>query len=159
MFEAECSLIKPEFQKLLENAVSIVKHIGVSRTRGLGLVNMELIALDSRENIEKEHVFVKKEALTEQNQLHYTIYLKSPVICKSEQGNQAETKDYIAGNKVLGLIAGALGSASYQEMMSKEDVIVTNAYICMDGERCIPGGVALQREIDQSLDEKGVLLL
>lgn len=61
MFEAECSLIKPEFQKLLENAVSIVKHIGVSRTRGLGLVNMELIALDSRENIEKEHVFVKKK--------------------------------------------------------------------------------------------------
>ena len=159
VFEAECSLIKPEFQKLLENAVSIVKHIGVSRTRGLGLVNMELIALDSRENIEKEHVFVKKEALKEQNQLHYTIYLKSPVICKSEQGNQAETKDYIAGNKVLGLIAGALGSASYQEMMSKEDVIVTNAYICMDGERCIPGRISLQKEKDQPYNEKGELML
>ena len=61
MFEAECSLIKPEFQKLLENAVSIVKHIGVSRTRGLGLVNMELIALDVGRILKKSMSLSKKK--------------------------------------------------------------------------------------------------
>ena len=43
VFEAECELKMNEAdRKVVEQAVSLVKHMGVSRTRGLGLVEMKL---------------------------------------------------------------------------------------------------------------------
>lgn len=44
-FEAECNpgkKVDSELLKLLELSVSLVKHMGVSRSRGLGLVEMKL---------------------------------------------------------------------------------------------------------------------
>ena len=54
-----------EISEILKQAVSLVKHIGVSRTRGLGLVEMEL---DEEEQKQAEHVLIKKEKLAEHNQ-------------------------------------------------------------------------------------------
>ena len=78
------------------------------------------------------------------------------MICKSAQGNQADTQDYIAGSKVLGLLVGALGEEKYRESMKQgEGIRVTNAYITNHGKRSIPGRISLQKEKDQSYDENG----
>ena len=42
ILEADCNIINPENFKVLQQAVSLVKHMGVSRSRGLGLVDMRL---------------------------------------------------------------------------------------------------------------------
>lgn len=154
VFEAKCSLNGgSEEKEALKQAVSLVKHMGMSRTRGLGLV--ELVLTDEKEE-HISNVKITKGQLEAHNKLRYQIHLKSSMICKSAQGNQADTQDYIAGSKVLGLLAGALGEAEYRELLDQEDeVIVTNAYITSHGHRCVPGRISLQKEKDQPYDENG----
>ena len=148
ILEADCSIINPENFKVLQQAVSLVKHMGVSRSRGLGLVDMRL---DKISHSERPHVKVNKAQLKEYNKLRYEIHLKSAMICKSAQGNQAVTEDYITGSKVLGVIAELLGSEKYREIMSERDeLIASNAYIAYEGKRCIPGRSSLQKKKDQS---------
>ena len=78
------------------------------------------------------------------------------MICKSAKGNQADTQDYIAGSKILGLIAGLMGEEAYRGMMAQDDeVIVSNAYIMKKNRRCIPGKISLQKEKDQPYDANG----
>lgn len=48
VFEADCGELSGEFDiNVFKEAVSLVKHMGMSRTRGLGLVNMSLQDTDS----------------------------------------------------------------------------------------------------------------
>lgn len=154
IFEADCDIkCHGEEKEILKQAVSLVKHMGMSRTRGLGLVDLKL-SEEKEEAI--SHVKIEKEQLGEHNKLRYQIHLKSAMICKSAQGNQADTQDYIAGSKVLGLLVGALGEEKYRESMKQgEGIRVTNAYITNHGKRSIPGRISLQKEKDQSYDENG----
>lgn len=158
VFEAECEVWdQTENLEVFEQAVSLVKHMGMSRTRGLGLVNLTLEETSST-NI--QYVKIKKEQLSEKNKIIYEIKLKSAMICKSAKGNQADTQDYIAGSKVLGLIAGALGSDKYKELMGQEDeLIVSNAYILNHEQRCVPGRISLQKEKDQPYDKNGEMIV
>ena len=158
VFEADCEVCdQTENLEVFKQAVSLVKHMGMSRTRGLGLVNLTLEETSST-NI--QHVKIKKEQLSEKNKIIYEIKLKSAMICKSAKGNQADTQDYIAGSKVLGLIAGALGSDKYKELMGQEDeLIVSNAYILNHEQRCVPGRISLQKEKDQPYDQNGEMIV
>lgn len=162
-FEAECNWnkgsqkVEKRQEEILKQAVSLVKHIGVSRTRGLGLVEM---SLHEEEQKQAEHVLLEKEKLAEHNKIHYQIDLKSPLICKSSKGNQAQTQDYIAGSKVLGLIAGAMGKEEYQNLLAMDDeIIVSNAYITEKKERGVPARLSWQKEKDQPYDADGNMRL
>ena len=126
-----------------KKAVSIVKHMGVSRTRGLGLVNLTIENEKNEENA--KHVLF--DEVYDNNIISYTIHLKSKMICKSPMGNQGRSEDYIAGSKVLGLIANSLGKDGYSEIANK--IIVSNAYITSDNKRCLPGRASLQKVKDQ----------
>ena len=58
IFEAECELKMNEADcNVVEQAISLVKHMGVSRTRGLGLVEMKL---EDGKKKKAEHVLFKK---------------------------------------------------------------------------------------------------
>ncbi len=146
VFEAECNIKDSSKAEVLGQAISLVKHIGLARTRGLGLVRMEL---EKGDVAQVSHVQVEKSKLYDKNKLSYTITLQSAMICKSAQGNQAETQDYIAGSKVLGIIAGAVGPEGYKQMTSSGELVVSNAYITYDGKRCAVGPFSLQKEKDQ----------
>ena len=154
VLEAECNWNKTvPVPEILEQAVSLVKHMGIARTRGLGLVNMELENTDAES---KERVLFSKEDLYDKNRISYTVYLKSPLVCKSSQGNQAVTQDYIAGSKILGMIAGAMKKEEYQEMMTgTHEVMISNGYIQNEGKRCVPAPISLQKEKDQTYDNNG----
>lgn len=62
IFYAECD-VKEEDSKLLGQAISLVKHMGVSRTRGLGLVSMSLENISSEINRKQEysHVLISEK--------------------------------------------------------------------------------------------------
>lgn len=162
-FEAECNSgknVDAELQKLLELAVSLVKHMGVSRSRGLGLVEMKL---DSTGEMDAKgthkHVLITKEQLKEKNKISYRITLRSTMVCKSPQGNQAQTQDYIAGSKVLGLLAGVFGREAYLDLMENHGIRVSNAYIMNGEKRCMPARLSLQKQKDQSYDDEGKMLI
>lgn len=160
VFEAECA-VKEEDKKNFRNAASLVKHMGVSRTRGLGLVCM---TVDEKSEEKKwrgkrEALLALKEQLGEHNRMEYQIHLNSAMICKSAQGNQAVTQDYIAGSKVLGLLASKMGDERYRNLMKNEGFQVSNAYIMSESKRCIPARISLQKIKDQSYKEDGTITL
>ena len=71
VFEAECGKLSDSFDvNVVKESVSLVKHIGISRTRGLGLVNM---SLQDSECVQKEdnHVQITKQELGENNRIYY----------------------------------------------------------------------------------------
>lgn len=152
-FEAEFNCEK-KYIEFFKTLFSLVKHMGVSRTRGLGLVDIQFVDYN-----EEKHVFVEDYTLSNMNKINYEIKLNSSMICKSPKGNQAVTQDYIAGSKVLGFIAGQMGDAKYQNLIKDKELIVSNAYIMNGEKRCIPGKVSWQKEKDQSYDEKNEMTM
>lgn len=163
VFDAECA-VQEEDKKNFRNAVSLVKHMGVSRTRGLGLISMALDEKDEEKAKEKwkekrKALLALKNQVGEYNRLEYQIHLNSAMMCKSAQGNQAVTQDYIAGSKVLGLLANKMGEKNYRDLMEKEGFQVSNAYIMSEDRRCIPARISLQKIKDQSYEENGTITL
>ena len=163
VFDAECA-VQEEDKKNFRNAVSLVKHMGVSRTRGLGLISMALDEKDEEKAKEKwkekrKALLALKNQVGEHNRLEYQIHLNSAMMCKSAQGNQAVTQDYIAGSKVLGLLANKMGEKNYRDLMEKEGFQVSNAYIMSEDRRCIPARISLQKIKDQSYEENGTITL
>ena len=159
VFEADCGELSSEFDiNVFKESVSLVKHMGMSRTRGLGLVNMSLQDTDSlQKNV--SHVQITKQELEEMNKIYYTIHLKSSMICKSASGNQAVSQNYIAGSKVLGLIASCMDKDEYKNIMDANRIIVSNAYIVNNSYRCVPAKISLQKQKDQSYDNNGKMLV
>ncbi len=159
VFEASCHWNKEvENAACLEKAIRLVKHMGMSRTRGFGLVEMSLEEEDSAfchvsAAVDKWMSGNKNQACEERFKIKYTIKLKSSLICKSPQGNQAVTEDYISGSKVLGLIAGAGSKEEYKKLIDAGEIIVSNAYIMNGKKRCMPAEISLQKEKDQKYDE------
>ncbi len=157
-FQAECNWEKEvSAPEILGQAVSLVKHIGMARTRGLGMVDMVLVDTEQRK---RPHVLFEKKQLGEQNCIRYVIRLKSSLICKSPQGNQTVTEDYIAGSKILGLIAGSMKKDEYRELISgSRELTVSNAYVMNGKKRCTPARISFYKEKDQSYDSEGNMWL
>ncbi len=128
-----------EYSKALEQCCTILKHMGVARTRGLGEVQVTLHDIE-KEQKEKEEEQQKEKVvkLTENaDYLEYCIQLEEPLICKSIQGGEARTLDYIEGSKVLGLVAGQLKKeqGDLLSLLNAGEVFFSNAYPMQDGVR------------------------
>lgn len=160
VFDAECA-VQEEDKENFRNAVSLVKHMGVSRTRGLGLVRMTVDekSEEKKWREKREALIALKNQLGDHNRLEYQIHLNSAMICKSAQGNQAVTQDYIAGSKVLGLLASKMGDERYRDLMKNEGFQVSNAYIMSEARRCIPARISLQKLKEQSYEKDGTITL
>ena len=156
-FEAEFEFkdkVTAEQKEIMKNAIRMVKHMGVARTRGLGLVNMKLLDSENGHKIAFDKTpLIKVPSDAETVQLNYCLELNSPVICKSEQGNQAVTQDYIAGSKVLGMFVEAMGQDTYRQLSEKTTFKISNAYIGEDGVRYVPMSKSLQKVKDQTYEE------
>lgn len=148
-FYADLGCKDNKYDDYIEEAVGMVKHMGLSRTRGLGLVKLEIV--NNHKNNCNHVLFDENDIANikdnDENTLNihipYTIKLKSPVICKTASGNQTVTEDYISGSKVLGIIAGCMGD-TYKNI--KDKIIVSNAYIAHENERYLPARKSLYKE-------------
>lgn len=154
IFEADLTMdenITFAQQKALETSIRMVKHIGCARSRGLGLVNLEM-----KDSGKTDFVLGNKnrefdiQKTNENVLLSYRIELNSPVICKSDQGNQAVTQDFIAGSKVLGMLVGKMGKDVYKKLPDDSILRVSNAYIECNKERTTPLSKSLQKVKDQA---------
>lgn len=72
------------------------------------------------------------------NYIEYTLELVEPLICKSVNGGEAKTQDYIEGSKILGLIAQQMKEKgkSFSELIT-EEMFCSNAYLEQDGIRLL----------------------
>lgn len=133
-----------EYSNVIEDCCSTLTNMGIARTRGLGEVQVSLLpqkvpggkdtsaANDTLANNEKKHA----SYLSGSSRLEYELYLEEPVICKSVNGGEAKTLDYIEGSKLLGLIAQGMDQQEFLRLMEEGELFCSNAYIEQCGKRC-----------------------
>ncbi len=149
---------------LLKKTAGMVRHMGIGRTRGLGLV--KLTVTEAREEGSGHS---REQALVftgDRYRIDYSVRLLAPVLFKSPQGDQARSQRYIEGSKILGLLAERLGPRAYAEMM-RTSVIVSNACPAREVRtpsgrilrRCTPVRASLQKKKDQTFEENRMPVL
>lgn len=139
IFVAEVELQEESLFPALKACCAVFTNIGMARTRGLGEIRVTL-----GDEIEQDKGDTEKFKINGANWLEYVIELEEPVICKSINGGEARTLDYIEGSKILGMIAQLLKEEGkdFINFMNSGDLICSNAYIsyAVDGkeeERCV----------------------
>lgn len=120
-----------QIKKQLADICANLTEMGNARTRGLGEVRVTL------EESDHQVKAVQQASCQEQAEvLKYEFILEEPIICKGVSGGEANSQDYIEGNKLLGLVAGRYRSEKNREiteLFEQGDMVFSNAYI-MDGE-------------------------
>ena len=142
-------------KELLVQAAKMVKHIGSSRTRGLGLVDIK-VREDLNETAQKDYKFI----LNDKNCIQYKIHLNGPILCKTSNGCQEKTDDFIQGSKIIGIFAELMDKDCFAKLMGYENgsidaPVFSHAYIFDGEERCTPIPLSYQKRKNESfLDGK-----
>lgn len=128
-----------KYKTQFDEIISVFRHMGISRTRGLGEVEAKCLPI---EDSSKDKVFVDMDAVNryieEEGCLRYSIYLEEPVICKSIDGGEARSLDYIQGSQILGMVLQELknGGESAESFLSEaSELFFSNAYLEVEGMR------------------------
>lgn len=138
VFIAEADL-KDTYWDALSACCDIFKSMGIARTRGLGEIE---VILDER-NLEAQKDLPSEPAhvpwVEGADCLTYTIRLEEPLICKSVNGGESRTVDYIEGSKILGLIAQKMkdSGSDIVQLLEQGEIFCSNAYIEYDGKRML----------------------
>lgn len=122
------------YKNALEQCCDILTEMGVARTRGLGQVH---VTLEPMTDVEQKPLFRHKPYKSGSTVLEYELYLEEPVICKSVNGGEAWSLDYIEGSKMLGLVIGEAKSQGkdFLPMMEEGELFCSNAYLSENGKR------------------------
>lgn len=179
VFEAECHLVSGctiKETELFRQAVLSVKHMGLNRTRGLGRVELTLVDGQAVQGIESISA-AESDDISNREQMYklvYSIHLNSPLLCTHADGS-SKSIDYIAGSKILGLLAQTLGKDEYFKLMNysgeepnqgqrtsgpgtsaeeeyNQEVIVSNAYISHSGRRYTPVRASLYQSKEKNFE-------
>ena len=144
--QANNTMTSKEWKCVLDLICANLTHMGNSRTRGLGEVRVTLCdgetgACASVKSAENK---LNGEADASDCILTYEIRLEEPVVCKSLNGGQEQTQDYIDGSKLLGVLAGryrTTNNSEITELLNRGAMAFSNAYIADDGMRYreVPG--------------------
>lgn len=135
-FVAEVVMPESDFAEFSQ-CCRILKHMGNARTRGMGEVTVTVVEQEKAELPAVTLCPWKDGAV----RLEYEITLLEPMLCKAVGGNEEKTEDYIEGAKILGLIAQVSkrdGDDAFLELMGMGELICSNAYLAIDGERLTP---------------------
>ena len=149
-FFSDIEIMDDSLGEGLKKCVFALRHMGISRTRGLGEVKCRL---KKKDNSDLVTIFKPESGA---NRLYYTIDLIEPLIVKSINGGEARSLDYIEGNKVLGIIAERLKESgeNITEFLQGNNIFFSNAYIADGDERMVEVPASLYAVKD---DEKTII--
>ena len=132
--------LEEKFYNDFQQCCTVWRHMGIARTRGMGEIQ---VTLGRKEECfrESEHSEWREGSDT----IVYELELLEPVICKSVNGQEENTMDYIEGAKVLGIFAQAIkekeSAEAFLEVLDAGKIKFSNAYLCEEGRRFleVPG--------------------
>lgn len=127
-------LLEKDYRDNLEMCCAVLKHMGISRTRGLGEVSVTLEPYSGKEqgNVPASGTDVLPP---ETDALEYELYLEDPVVCRSVNGGEENTQDYIDGSKILGILLERADAREREALLADRTLIFSNAYLSIDGKR------------------------
>ena len=119
----------------LQSCCAVLKHMGVSRTRGFGNVR---VSVEERNQTDRKGSIHYVEGAA---RLTYEIILKESIICKAVNGQEQNSLDYIEGAKILGIIADRINRSGqdFVEFMGEGggNLKCSNAYLKKEGVRLV----------------------
>lgn len=136
-----------EYESQFDDILAVFHYMGISRTRGLGEIKAEWQPVnsdpeDQKEGNRKHKVSVDVEAIKRQiekeGSLWYSVYLEEPLICKSVEGGESRSLDYIQGSRILGIVLQQMREAgkSVEDFLeAAQEMFFSNAYLEEAGER------------------------
>lgn len=132
VFESEVELIDDALEDSFKSCCKIFRNMGLARTRGLGEIEVSVIDIENRDekgNMKPYH---------DETVLSYKLHLLEPMICKSINGGESNSYDYIEGNKIIGLLAKTLSdNERLKSILSDDSLVFSNAYLEKNGKRLI----------------------
>lgn len=123
-------LLDERYDREIKDCCAVLKHMGISRTRGLGEVLVEIKSFQIEETI-------KPFPFPERDILEYELYLEDPVVCKSVNGGEENTQDYIEGSKIMGILLERTNEMERHQLLEDSSLIFSNAYLQNSGKRCV----------------------
>ncbi|MCI9599823.1 MAG: hypothetical protein HFI17_04860 [Lachnospiraceae bacterium] len=129
-------LLETDYRQDLEMCCAVLKHMGISRTRGLGEVSVTLESCSGKEQGDAS-ISGTDAPPAEADVLEYELYLEDPVVCKSVNGGEENTQDYIDGGKILGILLERADAREREALLSDRSLIFSNAYLSIDGKRSV----------------------
>lgn len=130
IFESEITLYDDEQFENLKNCCKIFRNMGLARTRGLGEIKVNLVETAAKKTLSAP------KAYNGESTLLYSITLKEPMICKSINGGESNSLDYIEGSKIIGLLAKTLkNNEQLKAILADSTLKFSNAYITKEGSR------------------------
>ena len=145
-FISEVEAVDSVSEKQLTKICACLRNMGLSRTRGLGEVECSLKPIPNTSDTENS---IKndpdKVVYHGENLLRYDIELLEPMICKSINGGESDSIDYIEGAKIIGLLAERLDDGKKLREYLDNGVKFSNAYITSNGVRAAAAGAYLYR--------------
>lgn len=131
IFESELLLYDEKLYEGLLKCSMLLRNIGLARTRGLGEIKVSLEEISVKSDIEKKDY-------NGEGTIKYSIKLLEPMICKSINGGESNSYDYIEGSKVIGLLARQLNDNNkLLSILDDNQLVFSNAYIEKKGNRMV----------------------
>lgn len=146
VFVAEVEM-EEEYKSQFDDIVAVFHYMGISRTRGLGEIEVKCQPVssdpeDQKAGNQKCEASTDKEAVKRQIEkegcLWYSVYLEEPLICKSVEGGESRSLDYIQGSRILGIVLQQMREAgeSVEDFLgAAQELFFSNAYLEEAGKR------------------------
>lgn len=143
------AFIADSYYSNMKDICRCMRNMGLNRTRGMGEVRVTFEEAGQEERLPEGFDQVEKKLAEERDdrrkyRLDYRLRLREPVILKSPDRGQEKTQDYIEGGKMLGVLAGRIGSRKYRELTEQESIICSNLYVTDAVERYDPAPASLR---------------
>ena len=154
-FISEIEIMDDSMVESLKKCAIALRHMGISRTRGLGEIKCNL---EENKDCEPNASFKLESGA---NRLYYTIDLKEPLIVKSINGGEARSLDYIEGSKILGIIADRMKKTgeSITDFLQSNKIFFSNAYIADGDQRMVevPASLYSVKDDDQTIIDSAIV--
>lgn len=130
------------YKSMFKDILAVFHSMGISRSRGLGEIKAELIPGDddSKEDHKGEKsvdMDAVKRKIEKEGCLRYSVCLEEPLICKSIDGGEARSLDYIQGSRILGIVLQEMkraGESVEKFLQHTQELFFSNAYL-EEGEK------------------------
>lgn len=161
VFVSEIEL-DPAYESIFHEIVSVFQHMGVSRTRGVGEVKAVLVPVENTgDNRTAVDMTAVEREIEKNGCLRYSVYLEDPVVCKSVDGGETFSLDYIQGSQILGIVLQEIrekGESEEEFLAGWEKLFFSNAYLEADGKRLLetPGTLYSIKNNDTEYVNKAV---
>ncbi|MEG1584418.1 MAG: RAMP superfamily CRISPR-associated protein, partial [Anaerovorax sp.] len=141
-------------QEDLKNVCKALRHIGLNRNRGLGVIRCTYDETSPDKPLERKQEFIKRLQQKKIAGIHYSVFFETPITLIGADG---ENEEYIEARAVIGCLAkewlskGKPVDDTFKRLFLSGDVIFSGLYPSYENRPCYPVPAFLQKAKETKL--------